>query len=286
MSSACTSVSPSQLSGGPGGPLEASTTARKRSSVAAGPPALIATISFAVIRSNRNPDEASLPTKASGVPPAVATMCARVSSTVRPSHSDGADHCSAVRGARSSASARRSACTTGQMSSATVASARRAEHILLLARAAGQPSLVGSIGSLSVDRAGRGSAARLAGSPGRGLLPVQAFSRESGPQGTGGGGGQHGLHLHHRGGELLFGRDVLGHPAGVLREGGLAEHLQHGVPDGRRRGAAGEPQPGAGGHHPSGVVALVPAVWEADHRHAGGRLSLNGPFTATRPVWA
>ncbi|GAA4998470.1 hypothetical protein GCM10025734_32130 [Kitasatospora paranensis] len=114
MSSACTTVSPSQLSTGPGGCATESARAANAARVSAGVPAVSAAMSREAITSNRNPAPAIFRKKPGGVVRAVAVMCARVSRTVRPGQSEAVAHCSAVNRPASASSARRSAWTSGQ----------------------------------------------------------------------------------------------------------------------------------------------------------------------------
>jgi hypothetical protein len=73
-------------------------------------------MSLACIRPKLKPEPINLGKKEAGVTFAVAVMWASTSRTVQSLHRDGVAHCCSLIGARSAASAARSARTTGQMS--------------------------------------------------------------------------------------------------------------------------------------------------------------------------
>ena len=92
MSSACTRVSPSDESTGPGGPLLRFCACRNRASVAAGPPAVSASMLRRAIVSNRKPARAHPAEEPERVILAVAVMWPSTSCTDQPVHSDGSRH--------------------------------------------------------------------------------------------------------------------------------------------------------------------------------------------------
>src|SRR5215469_11894971 len=116
MSSLCTSVSPSQVWLGPGGCFTDVATDSKLASVSAGEAPRFAATPFSWTLSKLNPEPISLATNPAGGILAVEVMWASTSRTVHSLHSEGAAQSSALRSCRSAARARRSVCTTGQMS--------------------------------------------------------------------------------------------------------------------------------------------------------------------------
>src|ERR1700750_969115 len=116
MSSLCTIVSPSQVWPGPGGCFTEVTTDSKLASVSAGEAPRFAATPFSWTLSKLNPEPISLATNPAGGSLAVEVMWASTSRTAQSLHSEGAAQSSALRSCRSAASARRSVCTTGQMS--------------------------------------------------------------------------------------------------------------------------------------------------------------------------
>ncbi len=89
-------------------------------------------MSFAVIAWKRKPEAAKPAKNLAGVIPAVAVMWPSTSRTDRPAHRDGVAHCSSVSGARSSASAARSAWIIGQGLSVAMVSHLRERHLVTI----------------------------------------------------------------------------------------------------------------------------------------------------------
>src|SRR6202050_1746345 len=116
MSSACTMVSPSQVSAGPGGCLTEVTMASKCASVSAGELPRCPATPFSCSLSKLNPDAASLPKNTGGVMVAAEGRGASTSPTDHGLHSEAVAQSSALRSRRSSARALRSAWITGQVS--------------------------------------------------------------------------------------------------------------------------------------------------------------------------
>jgi len=116
MSSACTIVSPSQVSAGPGGCLTEVTTASKLRIVSAGEEPRYAATPASCSLSKLNPEPASLAKKAGGVRLAADVMWASTSRTVHRLHSEPVAQSSPLRPRRSAARALRSSWITGQIS--------------------------------------------------------------------------------------------------------------------------------------------------------------------------
>src|SRR5580700_2160557 len=116
MSSACTIVSPSHVSAGPGGCLTEVSTASNRVMVSAGEEPRFAATPLAWTLSKLNPEPIILAKKAGGVRLAADVMCASTSRTDHWPHIEGVAHSSPVRPFRSAASALRSSWIAGQIS--------------------------------------------------------------------------------------------------------------------------------------------------------------------------
>src|SRR3954454_17991453 len=125
MSSACTMVSPSHVSVGPGGCVVDPTTALNRLSVSAAVVPRSTAMSFCCIFDRLKPDPISLGKKDAALTLAVAVMWASTSLTVHPSHRDGSSHAAASMVDRSVASAPRSNRIAGHTSTLAI------DHLLL-----------------------------------------------------------------------------------------------------------------------------------------------------------
>src|SRR3954454_12394044 len=115
MSSACTIVSPNQVSVGPGGCVVESTIALKLASVSAGAAPRLAAMSLDWSLVKLKPLASSFPKKLAGPILAVAVMCASTSRTDQPVHNDGVSQLASGNASRSAARASRSALIVGQM---------------------------------------------------------------------------------------------------------------------------------------------------------------------------